>query len=312
MALVINDNLGKYLGWGALIFSAVFAADLTASGIERTLQETPEAVEIAAAPPAAKADGSISLNNLLREDESTPPPPPPEELNRKFPSASPVPGAESDEEEVPPDKSLEGAVLRGTMVTGGYRAALLEQEGEPKIIIEGEIIGDYRLQNVASTWVYFAPRKKRHTGVRLVLDTVVEPEMPEEEAEPIVKNGANDDQDKPDKNSDEEEIVKEKLSLDDIRAALNDTSKISTQVRVVPQSKDGQPYGTRLVFRTPKNIMAQLGLQNNDILLSVNGNPARSVEDMYQGYMTIRNAESLEFVVDRDGKETTVRYDLAK
>ena len=58
--------------------------------------------------------------------------------------------------------------------------------------------------------------------------------------------------------------------------------------------------------------MSQLGLQNNDILLSVNGNPARSVEDMYQGYMTIRNAESLEFVVDRDGKETTVRYDLAK
>ncbi len=200
--------------------------------------------------------------------------------------------------------------MRGTIVTGGYRAAVLEQKEESKVIVEGEIIGDYRLQQVASTWAFFAARKKHEPGLRLVLDSMVEPESKDDGSEPVIGEN-NPQRERPEKEP-QEEIVKEKLSLDDIRAALNDTSKISTQVRVVPQAKDGQPYGTRLIFRHPQNIMSQLGLQNNDILLSVNGNPARSVEDMYQGYMTIRNAESLEFVVDRDGKETTVRYDLAK
>lgn len=311
MALGMNDKIGKYTGWGVLLFTAAFAADLTASGIERTLQEAPEAVEVAAVAAEPKAAGSVSLNNLLREDESTPPPPPPE-LQKKN-TASPSAGKNSPASEAAEEagKGLEGAALRGTMVTGGYRAAVLEQDGETKIIQEGEKIGDYRLQNVASTWVYFAGRKKRTPGVRMLLDTVVEPEAPEGADEPVVKDKNKSGGAQPE-NEPGEEIVKEQLSLDDIRAAFNDTSKISTQVRVVPQAKDGQPYGTRLVFRTPKNIMAQLGLQNNDILLSVNGNPARSVEDMYQGYMTIRNAESLEFVVDRDGQETTVRYDLAK
>ncbi|MBQ7568276.1 hypothetical protein IJT17_05665 [bacterium] len=305
------DKLGKAIKWGTLIFSAIFAADLSASALERSLMVVPEAVEIAASDTSeAKRKGTMHLSNLLREDETAP-----DDTAQDGDSPDGSTGGADGEAAasaaaVSSAQGLEGAVLRGTMVTGGYRAAMLEVGGETKLVPENTEVGDYYLQQVGPTWAYFAETDDSERGVRLVLDTMVEPEG-EENAEASSDKGKKKDGDGDDKKKDEPVVVKERLSLDDIRAALNDTSKISSQVRVVPQAKDGQPYGTRLVFRNNDNIMSQLGLQNGDILLSINGNPARSVEDMYQGYMTLRNAESLEFLVDRDGNETTVRYELA-
>ena len=53
-----------------------------------------------------------------------------------------------------------------------------------------------------------------------------------------------------------------------------------------------------------------MGVKNGDVLLSINGIPTRNAEEMYRGYMTLRNSTSFEFVVDREGKQETIRYTL--
>ena len=98
----------------------------------------------------------------------------------------------------------------------------------------------------------------------------------------------------------------------DVRQALDNSAEMAKQLRVVPQEKDGQPYGTRVDFRDANNLLARMGVKDRDIMLSINGIPTRSAEEMYRGYMTLRNANSFEFVVERDGKEETIRYELDK
>ena len=293
-----SEFVGRAFGWGVLVLSAVFAADLSASELDRHLQSEPEPVNVSAHKNRRSVSSSGELASLFNA-----------EANEADEADTPAAGSEADPE-APPDNAegLEGAVLQGTLMNGGFNAAVLEQGGEAKVVLEGSQIGDFVLAQVSPSWVYFRSKDGAGKGVRLTLESSVDPEGMEDEASDEPKA---DDQKKKDAPPEDSEPVKEKLSIDDIRAALNDTAKISSQVRVVPISRDDQPYGTRLVFRKPDNIMSSLGLKDEDILLSVNGNPARSVEDMYQGYMTIRNAKDLEFVVDRGGKKETVRYELA-
>ena len=292
MALSEKAELAsKYFGWAVLVLSAVFAADLSASTLERNLSQDPEALSIASATAVHKRSNPADLDGLLRENASA---------------------SEAGDQDVSDNTSgpagavgLEGVALRGTIANGPTRAAILEKDGESSMVLEGSPMGDYVLESVLSTWVYFAPKSGHGKGVRLVMETVVDPEPSEEEI------AAQENEAKTDSGEQKAE-GEQRLSLDDIRAALNDTGKIASQVRVVPETKDDQPYGTKLIFRQPDNIMSQMGLQDEDILLSINGQPARSMEDMYAGYMTLRNATSLEFVIDRGGQQQTVRYELAK
>ncbi len=298
-----NNKVGKYFTWGALVFSAIFLADLTASGLERKLQQQPQELAVASVAQEQAGNEQIGgLEGILRQPEV--------EETATAASNSSTSEDNSKEQEEDVGTELEGITLLGTMLSGGYRAAVIEKNGESAVIPEGQELDGYLLAHVDHTWAYFTHPKKK--PVRLTLETAVDPEGIEIGMEqPKAATEKKDKKKDKEKEKSEESIVKEKLSLDDIRAILNDTSSIAQKVRVVPQSKDGEPYGTKLVFRQPDNVMAQLGLENDDVLLSVNGSPCRSVEDMYQGCMTIRNAENLEFVVDRNGEQKTIRYELA-
>ena len=102
------------------------------------------------------------------------------------------------------------------------------------------------------------------------------------------------------------------VDRDEIRAQLDNPSRMAQEVRVVPKARDGQTYGVMLEFRKADNLMARLGLQHSDVLLAVNGSAIRGAEDLYRAYMTLRNAEALEFQVERGQEQTTVRYELAR
>ena len=307
-----GDKLGKAFGWGVLVVSAVFAADLSASALERTLMKPPAEMEVAeVASTATTASREISdCSSLLRAPDIDPE----EEVQQSQEEKSSDDDSQGTVAKRRAKVTLDGVTLLGTMMGNGAQAAIVSDGTDTFVVSVGDTFKDLILVSVANSWAYFAPDDGRR-GVRLMLDTVSGfglEEEPEEEPEEVKDASKDGDKDGDKDGAKDKPIVKERLSLDDIRAILNDTTKIASQVRVVPQSKDDQPYGTKLVFRTPDNVMAQMGLQNDDILLSVNGSPCRSVEDMYQGYMTIRNAESLEFVIDRNGEQKTIRYDLAK
>jgi type II secretory pathway component PulC len=66
----------------------------------------------------------------------------------------------------------------------------------------------------------------------------------------------------------------------------------------------------RLEFRNPANALARLGLKNGEVVLSLNGEPIRTPEELYNSYLILRNTPSVDFEVLRGGRPTSVRYDF--
>jgi len=61
------------------------------------------------------------------------------------------------------------------------------------------------------------------------------------------------------------------IDRSEIEDAINNLDKLYTQVRAVPNFKDGKPNGLKLLSVRAGSIFSKLGLQRGDILKSING-----------------------------------------
>ena len=192
---------------------------------------------------------------------------------------------------------LQGVSLKGTLVAGETRLAFLEAAGSTVAVGIGQEIGGARVTRVESTWVGL---RRGSQDFLLELESMKPPQSSpgastlrpgDPTAQPLV-SGAGTGAEGP--------VATGRLSLDEIRAQLDNPSRMAQEVRVVPKARDGQTYGVMLEFRKADNLMARLGLQHSDVLLAVNGSAIRGAEDLYRAYMTLRNAEALEFQVGPD------------
>ncbi len=98
------------------------------------------------------------------------------------------------------------------------------------------------------------------------------------------------------------------VSHQDIDAFLEQGAALARDVRGVAVPGDGR--GVRLEFRNAANALARLGLKNGDVVLSLNGEPIRTPEELYNSYLILRKTPSVEFEVLRGGQPTSVRYDF--
>ncbi len=292
------SSYSRLFGWVFLVGSAFLAADLVCAGLERHLQASPRPFKAVSAPQAAplRAPSAAGLQVVLRQPVS-------QTATAGGPASSgttPSPGAASANSVAPT-----GLSLKGTVLAGEASVALLEASGQALAVGLNQEVSGYRVTRIEPTWIGLRQGDK---AFQLELDSVKEegptsaPAAPAgsqaviSSAAPVVPGAT----------------AEGPLSLDDIRSQLDNASKMAQQVRVVPKARDGQTYGVLLEFRQPDNLMAKLGLQHGDVLLAVNGSPIRGAEDLYKAYMTLRNAEALEFQVERGQQVTPVRYELAR
>ena len=210
---------------------------------------------------------------------------------------------------LPAAGGLQGVSLKGTLVAGETSVALLEAAGATMAVGIGQEVSGYRVTRIEPTWVGLT---RGSQDFMLELESMKPQESAsgasplrrgDPTAQPLVSGGGA---------APEGQVASGRLSLDEIRAQLDNPSRMAQEVRVVPKARDGQTYGVMLEFRKADNLMARLGLQHSDVLLAVNGSAIRGAEDLYRAYMTLRNAEALEFQVERGQQQTTVRYELAR
>lgn len=296
----------RLFGGLVLVGTAFLAADLASAGLERSLLAAPRPFETPAVAPVAapvQARSAEGLQVVLRQ--------PAPEVPTTGPGATTV-GPDGEPVEQPAATVVApNMTLTGTLVAGGASAAILEVGGKTIVAGLGEEVSGFRIARVESTWVGL---KRGDQTVELVLETMKGAQGPNASAPPRMADAAMVPQPPAPLPAPASASVDsgEALSLDDIRAQLDNASKMAQQVRVVPKERDGQTYGVQLEFRQPDNLMARLGLQHGDVLLAVNGNPIKGAEDLYKAYMTMRNADALEFQVERGGQVTPIQYQLAR
>lgn len=299
----------RLFGWLVLFATAFLAADLVSAGIERSMQSAPVPFQAAAAAPAAAprdvqvVDG---LQVVLRQ------PAPETSGPTTSAGAGPQTGPGSAAPALGPPT---GMALRGTLLAGAASVAFVDVNGQTQAVGIGDELGGFRINRIESTWISL---QRGEQAFELVLDSMKPPGgsgAPASSAPPVAMGDAATVPAPPaplPAPADGEAPDGGQLSLEDIRAQLDNASKMAQQVRVVPKAKDGQTYGVQLEFRQPDNLMARLGLQHGDVLTGINGQPIRGAEDLYKAYMTMRNAEALQFQVERNGQTVPIQYQLAK
>ncbi len=96
-----------------------------------------------------------------------------------------------------------------------------------------------------------------------------------------------------------------------VDAALADFNQVLTQARAVPNFENGVPNGYKLFQIVPGSIYAQLGLQNGDTIVGLNGeginDPAKAFELLGQ---LKSGASHMELSIKRNGQTKNMTYDI--
>jgi general secretion pathway protein C len=94
------------------------------------------------------------------------------------------------------------------------------------------------------------------------------------------------------------------------RSALRDLPQLSTHARVVPSFKNGTPAGVKLFSIAPDSLYARLGVQNGDVLRSINGHETKTPDQALEIYQTLRDATRIELELERRGEILTKTYSI--
>jgi general secretion pathway protein C len=100
-------------------------------------------------------------------------------------------------------------------------------------------------------------------------------------------------------------IKREKLD-----ATLADMNSLATQARIVPSFKNGQADGFKLFSIQPGSVYSALGIQNGDVIQSINGLEINSPEKALEAYTRLKDAGNFDIVLDRRGSNVTMNYGI--
>jgi type II secretion system protein C len=95
-----------------------------------------------------------------------------------------------------------------------------------------------------------------------------------------------------------------------VTSDMQDMSKLFTEVRAVPHIQNGSSNGFALSEIEPGSIFDEMGLQEGDVLRSINGQPMTDPAQAMQMMSAMRNATMVTIQVLRDGEPTTLTYQI--
>jgi general secretion pathway protein C len=103
---------------------------------------------------------------------------------------------------------------------------------------------------------------------------------------------------------------KYELQRSTLESVLGNMSLLSRSARIVPEMKDGKAAGFRLFAVRPDGPFAMIGMQNGDIISSINGLEITSPEKALEVYAKLKSASHLSLGMERNGQKLTKEYNI--
>ena len=100
------------------------------------------------------------------------------------------------------------------------------------------------------------------------------------------------------------------LSRSMLNKVLDNAGKIIGIAAVAPKMEGGQSIGMEIRGIRPDTLLTKLGIQNGDILESVNGQSLSSPDAALGAYTTLRTADKFTLSIRRGGQSMMVNYSL--
>ncbi|HXW83489.1 MAG TPA: type II secretion system protein GspC [Candidatus Binataceae bacterium] len=203
------------------------------------------------------------------------------------------------------------------LTLGSPFAIIEDQNGEQAVWRQGDEIPDAgKLSSVEATRVLI-----EHDNKLVALELPVE--RPEEEPAasvagrfsmgiPLTRMSETDSSSELDQDIDVEETAPGRYAVkrSDIKMALRHTADLMTQIHATPNMENGHPNGLTISEIEPGSVFEDLGLQDGDILTSIDGRPLTNPSTAISMLSSLPSRPSVEVTVMRDGTPTQLHYDI--
>jgi general secretion pathway protein C len=91
---------------------------------------------------------------------------------------------------------------------------------------------------------------------------------------------------------------------------LKNQAQIMSAARIVPHEENGRMLGVKMYGIRKNSLLGKLGMQNGDMLRTINGFEMSSPDSALEAYARLRNASNLSVAIVRRGQPTTLDYDI--
>jgi general secretion pathway protein C len=92
---------------------------------------------------------------------------------------------------------------------------------------------------------------------------------------------------------------------------LQNQGELMRSARVVPHEENGRVVGVKLYGIRKSSLFGKLGLQNGDMLRTINGFDMGSPDSALEAYAKLRSASNLSVALVRRGNAVTMEYNIA-
>lgn len=91
---------------------------------------------------------------------------------------------------------------------------------------------------------------------------------------------------------------------------LADPAALARQARIIPNYKDGERSGLKLVGISPNSVYSQLGIRSGDVIHSVNGVRVNDQNKALEMLDALRREKQVNIEVERRGQKQTYEYQI--
>lgn len=277
-----------------LLAICYFAAEVTSEALAYRVQPAPPAL----AAPSAPAATPLPTEDMVAVLEA----------GAKVAAPGQAAGEATAATPAPPFRLK----LVGTLVgSGGSVATLLTSEGKMITLAVGQSVQGRTLTSVEASRVWFGDTEvtlRESAEIPAVASSAPE-SAPESAAEPSTPAQSEAVASEPAAQPAAPESVTQAGTAgtptrSELRAALSDASFLTTF------RTEREEEGVRMTFQGDDHMFARLGLQNQDLITSVNEQPLNSLESMAELMGTLQNEDNFKLNVMRGGQPTSLSVQL--
>jgi hypothetical protein len=96
----------------------------------------------------------------------------------------------------------------------------------------------------------------------------------------------------------------------ELREDIDNKGQWIKNILVQPSMRNGESVGVQINYKGGENPFSRLGIQSGDVVLSLNNKPAKAVENLPEILMELRNAQTLNFSLERNGQPIPLTVNL--
>lgn len=100
------------------------------------------------------------------------------------------------------------------------------------------------------------------------------------------------------------------LDRNAIRSQLEDPAALTRQARIMPNYRDGEPNGLRLVGVTPNSFYSELGIRSGDVIHSINGTRITNQRQALELMERMGSESQVTIEVERRGRTQKMEYNI--